>query len=145
MEYIYVINGSNLNMLGLREAEIYGNQTLMQIKEACEIAVKNSPYKIKFLQSNHEGDLVDYIQQAIVDGAAIVINAGAYTHTSIAILDALLIFPHLVVEVHLSNIYKRENFRQCSYCSKRADAVIMGCGSKGYKQAIEYILSAQEN
>lgn len=140
MKYIYVINGPNLNLLGLREPTIYGSQTLKDIEQICTDYVKNIDYELKFLQSNGEGALIDFIQMACKDGSAIIINAAAYSHTSIAILDALQIFKGLVIEVHISNIYKREEFRHCSYCSKRAEAVISGCGPQGYLYAVDYIV-----
>lgn len=140
MKYIYVINGPNLNLLGLREPNIYGSQTLKDIEYSCINYVKNVDYGLKFLQSNSEGDLIDFIQTACTDGAAIIINAAAYSHTSIAILDALQIFKGLVIEVHITNIYKREEFRRYSYCSQRAEAIISGCGAQGYLYALDHII-----
>lgn len=140
MQYIYVINGPNLNMLGQREPAIYGAQSLPQIETLCEQKLQATAYKLRFLQSNSEGELVNFIHSACGEGAAIAINAAAYSHSSLAILDALQIFLGPVVEIHLSNIYKRESFRHHSYCAQRADAVISGCGALGYLYAIDFII-----
>ncbi|MDN5248598.1 type II 3-dehydroquinate dehydratase [Bartonella sp. TP] len=140
MQYIYVINGPNLNMLGQRESEIYGVRTLQSIELLCAQKLQSSNYRLRFLQSNNEGDIVSFIHSACTDAAGIVINAAAYSHTSIAILDALQIFSGPVAEVHISNIYQRESFRQHSYCAQRADAVISGCGARGYLYALDFIL-----
>lgn len=138
MSYIYIINGPNLNLLGMRETEIYGTETLKDVENICNDYADNLGYNIRFLQSNNEGDLINFIHAAIKDGIAIIINAGAYSHTSIAILDALKIFSNTVIEIHISNIHKREDFRKNSYCSLRANAVISGCGIRGYVYAIDY-------
>lgn len=132
---IWVLNGPNLNMLGTREPEIYGRVTLKQIEKSCEIAVESINYGLVFKQSNHEGVLVDWIQEAATAGG-LIINAGAYTHTSIAIHDALRAISAPIIEVHLSNPYGRERFRRRSYISSLATGVICGLGAFGYICAI---------
>ncbi len=134
---IYVLNGPNLNMLGTREPAVYGSETLADLKVRCEAAAKAHGQTIEFRQSNSEGELVGWIQEARGAASGIVLNAGAYTHTSIAILDALQAAELPVVEVHLSNIFKREAFRHHSYVSPVANGVICGLGGKGYSLAIE--------
>ncbi|MCZ8336446.1 MAG: type II 3-dehydroquinate dehydratase [Rhodobacteraceae bacterium] len=133
---IFILNGPNLNLLGLRQPEIYGRETLEDVAEACGALAEDLGLAIRFHQSNHEGQLVDWIHEARGAGAGIVINPGAYTHTSIAILDALNAFEGPVIEVHISNIHKREAFRQHSYVSLRAEGVIAGCGTEGYLLAL---------
>ena len=133
---IYILNGPNLNLLGQRQPEIYGKETLDDVAAACANLAEELGLTIRFLQSNHEGQLVDWIQEARGQGAGIVINPGAYSHTSIAILDALNAFDAPVIEVHVSNIHKREAFRHHSYVSLRADGVIAGCGTQGYGLAL---------
>lgn len=139
MNYIYVINGPNLNLLGTRQSEIYGTKSFADLENMCNEFAKKLGRNVRFLQSNNEGDLISFIHAACKDGEAIIINAGGYSHTSIALLDALNIFSKIIVEVHISNIYQRENFRKTSYCSLRANAVISGCGVSGYIYAIDYI------
>ncbi|MBM3513110.1 MAG: type II 3-dehydroquinate dehydratase [Alphaproteobacteria bacterium] len=134
---ILVLNGPNLNLLGTREPEIYGRATLEDIKAATEAAGRAQGLAVDFRQSNDEGGMVSAIQGARGSAAGIVINAAAYTHTSVAILDALLACGLPVVEVHLSNIYKREEFRHHSYVSRAATGVICGFGAKGYVLAVE--------
>jgi 3-dehydroquinate dehydratase II len=129
---IYILNGPNLNLLGQRQPEIYGRETLDDVASACAALAEELGLTIRFHQSNHEGALVDWIQEARGQGAGIIINPGAYSHTSIAILDALNAFDGPVIEVHISNIHKREAFRHHSYVSLRADGVIAGCGIQGY-------------
>jgi 3-dehydroquinate dehydratase-2 len=133
---VYVLNGPNLNLLGLRQPEIYGSDTLADVEAACRAAAEAAGLCLRFLQSNHEGVLVDWIHEARADAAGIVINPGAYSHTSIAILDALNAYAGPVIEVHVSNIHRREAFRQHSYVSLRADGVIAGCGTEGYVLAL---------
>ncbi|MBD1204402.1 MAG: type II 3-dehydroquinate dehydratase [Rhodobacteraceae bacterium] len=133
---IFILNGPNLNLLGLRQPEIYGRETLEDVAEACGALAEDLGLAIRFQQSNHEGQLVDWIHEARGAGAGIVINPGAYTHTSIAILDALNAFEGPVIEVHISNIHKREAFRHHSYVSLRAEGVIAGCGTEGYLLAL---------
>ncbi len=138
---IYILNGPNLNLLGGRQPDIYGKQTLEDVAEACSALAEDLSLTIRFHQSNHEGALVDWVQEARNQGAAIVINAGALTHTSIAILDALNAFDGPVIEVHISNIHAREAFRHHSHISARADGVIVGCGTEGYLLALRRIAS----
>lgn len=126
-------------MLGTREPEIYGAETLKDVENSCEKTAKLAGYNIRFLQSNHEGQLVDWIQEARNNAAAIIINPAAYSHTSVAILDALKSFDGLVAEVHISNIHQREAFRHHSFVSSRADCVIAGCGTLGYNFAIDFV------
>ncbi|MGH6737297.1 MAG: type II 3-dehydroquinate dehydratase [Methyloceanibacter sp.] len=134
---IYVLNGPNLNLLGSREPEVYGKGTLDDLRQRCERKAKALGLKVDFRQSNHEGELVAWIQEARTDAAGLIVNAGAFTHTSIAMLDALLACPVPAVEVHLSNIFTREPFRHRSYISKAAEGVICGFGALGYELAIE--------
>ena len=124
-------------MLGTREPEVYGNQTLADIEKLCGSRAAILDLTIDFRQSNSEGELVDWIQQARKDHAAIILNAGAYTHTSIAILDALRSTGLPVIEVHISNIFQREEYRHVSFVSEAATGVICGFGSKGYELALE--------
>lgn len=133
---IYVLNGPNLNMLGTREPAIYGSDTLADIKMRCESFAKPLGFVIDFRQSNIEGELVNWIQEARTKAAGIILNAGAYTHTSVAILDALQAAELPVIEVHLSNIFRRDQFRQHSYVSLAATGVICGLGAKGYELAL---------
>jgi 3-dehydroquinate dehydratase II len=134
---IYVLNGPNLNMLGLREPAIYGTDTLEDVRKKAEARAKTLSLTIDFRQSNVEGELVTWVQEARDKAAAIIINAGAYSHTSIALLDALQAAELPVVEVHLSNIFRREPYRQHSYISLGAKGVICGLGAKGYELALE--------
>lgn len=136
MSPVLVLNGPNLNMLGKRQPEIYGRETLADIEAACRAEAKGLDLSLDFFQSNHEGALVDRIQQAREANSGIIINAGAYTHTSVALLDALNAAEKPVIEVHLSNIYKREEFRHHSYISPVAVGVICGFGSQGYLLAL---------
>lgn len=136
MPLIMILNGPNLNLLGTREPEVYGKTTLAQIENACRDAASEAGHAIDFRQSNHEGELVDWIQEARQSAAAIIINAGALTHTSIAIHDALKAFTGPIVEVHLSNVFAREPFRHHSYISGVASGVICGLGMEGYLAAI---------
>lgn len=131
------MNGPNLNMLGKRQPEIYGRETLADVEAACRAEAGRLGMAIEFFQSNHEGALVDRIQQARDGNAGIVLNAGAYTHTSVAILDALNAAELPVIEVHLSNIHRRESFRHHSYVSQAAIGMIVGLGSQGYLFALQ--------
>lgn len=130
------MNGPNLNLLGKRQPDIYGHETLADVEADCQSVASEFGAKIRFHQSNREYELIDWIHEARESGAAILINAGAFTHTSIAILDALNTFDGPVMEVHISNVYKREAFRHHSYISQRADGVIAGMGVQGYQLAL---------
>lgn len=134
---ILVLNGPNLNLLGVREPATYGRDTLADIEEACLELAAELDLSVDFRQSNHEGQLVDWIQEARETADGIVINPGAYTHTSIAILDALRAAEMPVIEVHLSNIHRRESYRRISYVSEAAQGVILGLGAHGYLLALE--------
>jgi 3-dehydroquinate dehydratase II len=133
---VHVLNGPNLNMLGTRQPEVYGHDTLSDLQNRCEATAARLGLQIAFHQTNHEGVLVDLIQAARGVAGGIVINPAAYTHTSVAVLDALTAFDGPVIEVHLSNIHKREAFRHHSYVSGRAEGVIAGCGVQGYDFAL---------
>ena len=138
---IFVINGPNLNMLGIREPDQYGNESYSALIEMLKEHAKKNSYELVTYQSNHEGDLVDKIQEAYFEGAdGIVINPGAYTHTSIAILDAVKATKIKTVEVHISKVEEREDFRQISYVRLAASKTITGHGIKGYTEAIDYLL-----
>lgn len=138
---ILILNGPNLNLLGLRQPEIYGRETLADVDAACARLAADLGVTTDFRQSNHEGQLVDWIQAAREDAAAIIINPAAYSHSSVAILDALNAFEGPVIEVHISNIHRREAFRHHSYVSQRADGVIAGCGTEGYLLALRRAVS----
>ncbi|MWJ28080.1 type II 3-dehydroquinate dehydratase [Halomonas sp. ZH2S] len=143
---VLVLHGPNLNLLGSRQPEIYGYETLADVNHALYEKAALNGWEIKALQSNHEGELIDAIQAARLDEtAAIIINPAAYTHTSIAILDALNAFEGRVYEVHISNVHKRESFRHHSYVSLRADAVIAGLGTQGYQAALDALIKAARN
>ena len=144
---ILVLNGPNLNMLGTREPALYGHQTLDDIREMCAHRAGALDLDIDFRQSNHEGELVEWIQQARGACAGIVINPGGYTHTSVAILDALLLSELPVIEIHISNIFRREPFREHSYVSQAASGMITGLGAHGYVLALDAIakIIATEN
>ncbi|PWV72072.1 type II 3-dehydroquinate dehydratase [Halomonas sp. A11-A] len=138
---ILVLHGPNLNLLGTRQPEIYGHETLEEINSGLYERAALEGWEVSCRQSNHEGELIDWIQAARLDGtAAIIINPAAYTHTSVAILDALNAFEGRVIEVHLSNVHQRESFRHHSYVSLRADGVIAGLGSQGYRAALEAVM-----
>lgn len=134
---VLVLNGPNLNMLGVREPAVYGSETLADIEMACKRVAKKLDISLSFKQSNIEGELVGWIQDARESQDAIIINAGAFTHTSIAILDALKLVEFPVIELHLSNIFAREEFRHHSYISPCATGVICGFGAAGYELALE--------
>lgn len=136
MTRILLLNGPNLNLLGLRQPEIYGRETLADVAAACTELGAELGLEVVAEQSNHEGALIDHIHAARGTAAGIVINPGAYSHTSIAILDALNAFEGPVLEVHISNIHKREPFRHHSYVSSRAEGVIAGFGTEGYLLAL---------
>ena len=134
---IYVLSGPNLNLLGVREPEIYGHQTLDDVKRLCEARASAFGCAIVFRQSNHEGELVDWIQEARTEASAVVINPAAYGHTSIAILDALKMLSVPVIECHLSNPASRETFRRKTYVSLAATGVVSGFGAASYELAVE--------
>ena len=134
---IYVLSGPNLNLLGTREPEIYGHQTLDDVRDLCEARAKSLGHEVVFRQSNHEGALVDWIQEARDAACALVINPAAYGHTSIAILDALKMLSIPVIECHLSNPAAREVFRRETYVSLAATGLVSGFGAKSYELAVE--------
>jgi len=134
---ILILNGPNLNLLGTRQPEIYGSRTLKDLEKMCVSKGKACSMNVIFEQTNSESKLVAFIQEAINTKDGIIINAAAYSHTSVAILDALNSFSGYVIEVHISDISKREEFRKFSYVSLRADYIIMGKGLEGYIEAIE--------
>lgn len=139
MKPVFVINGPNLNMLGLREPDVYGHETLAGLEERCRTKAKSLGLDISFRQSNLEGEIVTWIQEARSAASGLILNAGAYTHTSVAIHDALRIAELPLIEVHLSNIYKREPFRHHSYVSSVANGVLCGFGGHGYELALDAI------
>lgn len=141
MKPIFVLNGPNLNLLGEREPEIYGAHTLSSIEERLSAQASAAGFEISFRQTNHEGMLVDWVQEARHAASAVILNAGAYTHTSVAILDALKALSLPIIEVHLSNIFKREPFRHHSYVSPGATGVICGFGAGSYALALSAVIS----
>ncbi|MEE2762254.1 MAG: type II 3-dehydroquinate dehydratase [Pseudomonadota bacterium] len=138
---ICVLNGPNLNLLGTRQPEIYGAETLADVESAMTKLAGDKGFQLSFFQSNHEGAIIDQIHAARDEAAGIIINPAAYTHTSVAILDALNTFEGPVVEVHISNVHKREAFRHHSYVSLRADGVIAGLGTRGYLAALDFMMA----
>lgn len=136
---ISVINGPNLNMLGKREPEIYGTVTLPEIEAMSRSHARAFPAEVSFHQSNLEGEIIGWIQEAREEAAGIILNPAGFTSTSIAILDALKTFPRTIVEVHLANIHKRESFRHFSYVSLAATGVICGLGPYGYIAALDFV------
>ena len=134
---VYVLNGPNLNLLGSREPEVYGHATLSDIEKAVKSRAKSHGLTVVFRQSNHEGVLVDWLQEARTKGSGVIVNPGAYTHTSIAMFDACKALDKPIIEVHLSNPHQREAFRRHSYISTVAKAVIVGLGSNGYLLAVD--------
>tara|TARA_B100001996_G_C18590635_1_gene565953 strand:- start:658 stop:1104 length:447 start_codon:yes stop_codon:yes gene_type:complete len=142
---ILVINGPNLNLLGAREKEKYGNISLQDIQKRCESHSKKIDLKVDFKQSNVEGEIVNFIQDAKKNYEGIVINAGGYTHTSVAILDALLAVKKPTIELHITNIYKREDFRHKSLISRAANGIICGLGVDGYIMALDGIKKIIKN
>ena len=133
---IYVLNGPNLNLLGVREPDVYGHQTLADVRRRAESAAAATGLTLEFRQSNHEGQLIAWVQEAREKGAGLIVNAGGLTHTSVALLDALQAAELPVIEVHLSNIFRREPFRNHSYISLGATGVICGLGAAGYELAV---------
>ena len=134
---IYALNGPNLNLLGTREPEVYGTTTLAEIEKMVALQAKNHGLSVTFRQSNHEGELVDWIQECRTKGCGLILNAGALTHTSVALHDACKALSHPIIEVHLSNPYARELFRRRSYISAVANGVICGLGAAGYVVAVD--------
>lgn len=136
---LLIVHGPNLNLLGTREPGIYGTATLDDVNDLCRSAAAEQGFAVDAVQSNHEGELIDAIQAASGTAEGIVINPAAYTHTSVAIADALVAVGLPVVEVHLSNVHAREPFRKHSYVSAHAEAVIAGAGITGYRFAVEHL------
>lgn len=133
---VYVLNGPNLNLLGKRQPHIYGHETLADVEAGCREVAEELNLRLRFHQSNREHEIIDWIHEAREAAGGIAINAGAFTHTSVAILDALNTCEFPVIEVHISNVHKREAFRHHSYISLRADGVIVGFGTQGYTLAL---------
>ena len=144
MATVFILNGPNLNLLGVREPSIYGRDTLGDIEERCTARAAALGLQIDFRQSNHEGQLVDWIQEARESADGIILNAGALSHTSVALFDALSAADLPVIEVHLSNIFRRESFRHHSYVSLAANGVICGLGAQGYEFALDAVASLIE-
>lgn len=136
---VYVLNGPNLNLLGKRQPQIYGHETLADVEADCKRAATILKLDLRFHQSNREYEIIDWIHEARETAAGIIINAGAFTHTSVAILDALNMFEGPVLETHISQVHKREAFRHHSYISMRADAVMAGFGTQGYTLCLQRI------
>ena len=136
---VYVLNGPNLNLLGQRQPDIYGHETLADLERDCRELAAELGLDIRFHQSNREYELIDWVHEARAEAAGIVINPAAFTHSSIALLDALNTFDNPVIEVHISNIHNREAFRHLSYVSMRADGIIAGLGTQGYLLALRRV------
>jgi 3-dehydroquinate dehydratase-2 len=136
---VFVLNGPNLNLLGKRQPHIYGHETLADVERDCLAAAKDLNLDIRFHQSNREYEIIDWIHEARQVAGGIVMNPAAFTHTSVAILDALNTFEGPMIEVHISNVHKREAFRHHSYISLRADGVIAGLGTQGYRVALQRV------
>jgi 3-dehydroquinate dehydratase-2 len=136
---VFILNGPNLNLLGKRQPHIYGHETLADVERDCRALASELGLNIRFHQSNREYEIIDWIHEAREVAAGIVINPAAFTHTSVAILDALNTFDHPIIEVHISNIHKRETFRHHSYVSTVASGVIAGFGTQGYQLALRRI------
>ncbi|MBB5667968.1 type II 3-dehydroquinate dehydratase [Rhizobium leguminosarum] len=139
MSLLYVLNGPNLNLLGKRQPHIYGHETLADVEADCRKLASELGHELRFHQSNREYEIIDWIHEARQDGAGIVINPAAFTHTSVAILDALNTFEGPVIEIHISNVHRRESFRHHSFVSHRADGVIAGLGTEGYQLGIRRV------
>ena len=141
---IYILNGPNLNLLGTREPEIYGRMTLVDVKSMCKERAKSRGLKIFFEQSNNETQIIDWVHQAIDDADGIIINPAAFTHTSVAILDALKNVPAPIIELHISNTHQREPFRHHSYVTQAATGLILGFGINGYVMAVDAMANMLE-
>ncbi len=139
MKPVYVINGPNLNLLGTREPRLYGADTLADLHKRLDARAEKLGLTIDFRQSNHEGALIDWVQESRERGSGLIVNAAGLTHSSIALLDALLVLTIPVIEVHITNIYRREPFRHHSYISQGATGVICGLGAIGYELALDAI------
>lgn len=137
---IVVLNGPNLNLLGKRQPEIYGHHTLDDVRALCQAAAAGGGYRIDLRQSNHEGALVDWVHEVRTSAAGVVVNPAAYTHTSVALRDALLTVAAPIVEVHISNVHQREAFRHHSYVSDIATGVVCGLGVYGYVAAVGFLV-----
>ncbi|MCA0422282.1 MAG: type II 3-dehydroquinate dehydratase [Proteobacteria bacterium] len=133
---IYILNGPNLNLLGKRQPHIYGHETLADVEAECRTLARQHNLEVRFHQSNREYELIDWIHEARETAGGIIINPAAFTHTSVALLDALNTFEGPVIEVHISQVHKREAFRHHSYVSHRSDAVMAGFGTQGYTLAV---------
>lgn len=138
---IMILNGPNLNLLGTREPEIYGSETLADVESRCQRRADSLGVAIDFRQSNMEGELVTWVQEARTGAQGLIVNAAAYTHTSVALLDALNACDMPIIEVHLSNIHQRESFRHKSYVARAADGMICGLGALGYELALEAVVN----
>ena len=136
---VFILNGPNLNLLGKRQPHIYGHETLADVERDCRVLAGELGLELRFHQSNREDEIIDWIHEARESAAGIVINPGAFTHTSVAILDALNAFEAPVIECHISNVHKREAFRHHSYVSLRTDAVMAGFGTHGYQLALRHL------
>ena len=138
---IYVLNGPNLNLLGRREPEVYGRMTLAEIEKAVKARAKGLGFAVVFRQSNHEGELVDWLQEARTKAAGVILNGAGFTHTSVALLDACRMLDRPLIEVHLSNPFAREDYRRHSFISETATGVICGLKADGYLFAVEALAS----
>jgi 3-dehydroquinate dehydratase II len=142
---IYVLNGPNLNLLGTREPEVYGRATLTEIGEAVKARAKTHGFSVTFRHSNHEGELIDWLQEARTRASGVILNAGGLSHTSVSLLDACRALDKPLIEVHLSNPYKREPFRRRSYISEAAQGVICGLGASSYLLAVDALAGLLED
>lgn len=140
---IVVLNGPNLNLLGERQPEIYGHATLADVEGMCREAAKRGGYDLDFRQTNHEGVMIDWIQEVRHTADGVIINAGGWTHTSVAIRDALAAVEGTIVEVHVTDIHAREDFRKLSYIADVADHAVIGHGARGYVEAVDFVVSRE--
>lgn len=138
---VFILNGPNLNLLGTREPHLYGKETLADIRKSCEKKARELSVSVDFRQSNHEGEIIDWIHEAGNKASGIIINPAGYGHTSIAMMDALLAIKIPAIEVHLSNIYKREEFRHHTFTSRAVRGIISGLGSQGYLFALDALVN----